>query len=193
MICPKKHFKFKSKRFFRAKKTFAIRKMPKRKNEGLAAHQAFTKARDNDAERCLADCLEKLKKRKITHEDFTNLYYQKLVEYRFNIHTIARKFTKIKKTNPEIRHPSENDEKIRRAKHANEDARHDNPAVLDVTLLLEKIIVGLKCALEKKLYPQIQFCLSFLVCTRPDDFNCKKIRTNGGTLEHWNNVRVFHD
>ena len=157
----------------------------------LTLRGCTTKARDNGVELCLADCLEKLKKRKITHEDFTNLYCQKLVEYRFNIHTIARKFTKIKKTNPEIRHPSENDEKIRRAKHANEDARHDNPAVLDVTLLLEKIIVGLKCALEKKLYPQIQFCLSFLVCTRPDDFNCKKIRTNGGTLEHWNNVRVF--
>jgi len=153
--------------------------MSKRKTEQFDAERAFKRARGEELQRFLTVCLEKLKKKILTNQNVTDMYYKKLLEFNFGIHSIAKKFTELKVSNPEIQHPAENDEKIRCAKHVNEDARHNNPAVVDVSLLLEKIITGLEYALEKKLYPQVQFCLSFLVCTRPNDFNCKKIRKNG--------------
>jgi len=126
--------------------------MPKRINEAAVADRAFKQARNNDVERFLEECLENLKKKKLTNQNVTDMYYKKLVEFNFGIHLIAKKFTEMKKTHPKIQHPQENDEKIRCAKHVNEDARHNNPAVVDVSLLLEKVILGLRCIFHSSLY-----------------------------------------
>ena len=60
---------------------------------------------------------------------------------------IATKFTKLKKKHPEIKHPEKNNENRTARKHKREDDHHANPAVIDMTLLLEKVIEGLKYAL----------------------------------------------
>jgi len=166
--------------------------MPKRKNEQTLADKAFKKARDDELERFLEGCLKNYKEGNMTPDEVTNAYYEKLIFFKIGIDAIATKFTELKKKHPEIKHPEKNNENRLARKHKREDDHHANPAVIDTTLLLEKAIQGLEYALEKKLYPQVQFCLSFLVCTRPQDFNCKKIRVNGSQSS--NETHVFlHD
>ena len=126
--------------------------MSKRKTEQFDAERAFKRARGEELQRFLTVCLEKLKKKILTNQNVTDMYYKKLLEFNFGIHSIAKKFTELKVSNPEIQHPAENDEKIRCAKHVNEDARHNNPAVVDVSLLLEKVILGLRCIFHSSLY-----------------------------------------
>ena len=166
--------------------------MPKRKNEQTLADKAFKKARDDELERFLAGCLKCYKEGNMTPDEVTTAYYEKLISFKIGMDAIATKFTKLKKKHPEIKHPERNNENRLARKHEREDDHHANPVVIDTTLLLEKVIEGLKYALEKKLYPQVQFCLSFLVCTRPHDFNGKKVRVNGSQSS--NDTHVFlHD
>ena len=166
--------------------------MPKRKNEQTLADKAYKKARDDEIGRFLEGGLKNYKEGKMTSDDVTNAYYEKLISFKIGIDAIAQKFSELKKIHPEIKHPEKNNENRLARKHKREDDHHANPAVIDTTLLLEKVIEGLKYALEKKLYPQVQFCLSFLVCTRPHDFNGKKVRVNGSQSS--NDTHVFlHD
>ena len=166
--------------------------MPKRKNEQTLAEKAFKKARDDELERFLEGCLKNYKEGKMTSDDVTNGYYEKLISFKIGMDAISTKFTELKKIHSEIKHPEKNNETRLARKHEREDYHHANPAVIDTTLLLEKAIQGLEYALEKKLYPQVQFCLSFLVCTRPQDLNCNKIRVNGSQSSNETN-KFLHD
>ena len=166
--------------------------MPKRKNEQTLADKAYKKARDDELKRFLEGCLKNYKEGNLTSDEVTNAYYEKLISFKIAMDAISTKFTELKKIHSEIKHPEKNNENRLARKHKREDDHHANPAVIDTTLLLEKVIEGLKYALEKKLYPQVQFCLSFLVCTRPHDFNGKKVRVNGSQSS--NDTHVFlHD
>ena len=67
-------------------------------------------------------------------------------------------------------------------KQENEDKerkRLNEKLVVDFTLVMNAAIKGLHLGIQHKIYPQVLFCLSCLVCTRPNDMNGKHKRTNG--------------
>ena len=113
----------------------------------LNVHKAFKKARDDELGRYLEGCLKNYKEGNMTSDDVTNAYYEKLISFKIGIDAIAQKFSELKKKHPEIKHPEKNNENRTARKHKREDDHHANPAVIDTTLLLEKVIEGLKYAL----------------------------------------------
>ena len=49
--------------------------------------------------------------------------------------------------------------------------RDNNPAIIEFTVLMPKLIQALKDGLQHKQAPQVLFCLNYIIGLRPNDLN----------------------
>ena len=57
-------------------------------------------------------------------------------------------------------------------------ARTNNKIVINASLLIQRMVHGVRDGMERKQVPQVLFCLGYLVGLRPNDMNTQKKRTN---------------
>ena len=57
--------------------------------------------------------------------------------------------------------------------------RDDNPAIIEFSVLMPKLIQTLKDGLQHKQAPQVLFCLNYIIGLRPNDLNPMHVRSDG--------------
>jgi len=135
--------------------------------------------------------IESLRKRMRDGENKTKLqtelgqeYYIYLKEHKkFKPNTIQKKFRSKEKLNIDldfkIKEPEENQNLVKTQAEKAKQSKREDQVIIDATILIDRIIDGLKEALKYEIYPQVLFCMNFLLCGRANDLNIKRIRGDG--------------
>ena len=138
-----------------------------------------------------AAVIESLRKRMREGDDKPKLqeelgkeYYIYLKEHKkFKPNTIQKLFRKKSKLNIDlefqIKEPNENKESVKLQCELSKQNKREDQVIINATLLIEKIIQGLKEGLRYEIYPQVLFCMNFILCGRANDLNIKRIREDG--------------
>jgi len=138
-----------------------------------------------------ATLIESLRKRVREGDDKAKLqkelgqeYYIYLKEHKkFKPNTIQKKFRSKEKLNRDldfkIKEPEENKELVKLQCELSKQSKREDQVIIDATILIDRIIDGLKEALKYEIYPQVLFCMNFILCGRANDLNIKRIRGDG--------------
>ena len=66
--------------------------------------------------------------------------------------------------------------------HSRVAARMEKPIVMMADKLIELVVAGVKDGIERKQYPQVIFCLNYLIALRPNDLNRGHVRVGAGRI-----------
>jgi len=80
--------------------------------------------------------------------------------------------------------PAELWAKVKRLSEERERDKLNQKLVIDFPVFMNAAIKGLQLGIQHKIYPQVLFCLSCLVCSRPNDMNGGRTRKNGQVFSH---------